>query len=401
MGASRGTAGPDAGINRGKLTDGARRRDGSRTEDRQVKIRMGKGIILVLAAALALASAGAALGETPTPLREAAMPAEPALELPPLTEGTITEIPVDQNSLKISTPPYDDRYLYRNGSVEATGYADPSITVNIGTGRIYETTYIYARVRIATPGQLRTLMASPVGNKNTTPGHDLAKRVNAVVAINGDFCGGEDITKGALMRQGEMLRLKCDEKFDLLVVDKAGDFHILENAKNSDVEAIRDEAVNIFTFGPALVVDGQPKYGVRNSNIATHKPAQRMAICQTGPLEYLLITSEGPQNKGSKGLTIDQFVDLVSSVADVRNAYNLDGGSSSTLVFRLEGKNLRKINALSNPKIRPLKDIIYFATAWEAPAATPVPEPTEVPAEILTEIPQAGTPETPDGPGNG
>ena len=89
-----------------------------------------------------------------------------------------------------------------------------------------------------------------------------------------------------------------------------------------------------------------------------------MAYCQTGPLEYLLITSEGPQNAGSEGLTMEQFVDLVSSMPGVRNAYNLDGGSSATMVFRMDGKNWQKINALSNPKIRPLKDMIYFVSAW-------------------------------------
>lgn len=39
------------------------------------------------------------------------------------------------------------------------------------------------------------------------------------------------------------------------------------------------------------------------------------------------------------------------------NAYNLDGGSSSSVV--LGGK---KINALSTGKIRPVGDCIYFAT---------------------------------------
>jgi hypothetical protein len=51
----------------------------------------------------------------------------------------------------------------------------------------------------------------------------------------------------------------------------------------------------------------------------------------------------------------------------VRQAYNLDGGSSATLVFRKNGKNWVKVNAPNNGKIRPLKDIIFFATAWEEP----------------------------------
>ena len=90
-----------------------------------------------------------------------------------------------------------------------------------------------------------------------------------------------------------------------------------------------------------------------------------MAICQTGPLEYLMVTCEGPENKGSVGLTLDQFIDLISSMPDVKTAYNLDGGSSAAMVFRLGGKNWRKINATSSPKVRPLKDIIYFVSAWQ------------------------------------
>ncbi len=328
-----------------------------------MKARLRKGWIPLLAAALM--AAGIAAAETAGTPKETAATLVPVLELPALETGTITEIPVDQDSLSVSIPPTESCYLYPEEGGEPTGYADPSLTVNLGRGRIYDTDYMYARVKIVSPSQLRTIMSSPVGAKNTIPGHDLAKRVNAVIAINGDFCGGDNITRGALMRQGEVLRLRCNGQFDLLMIDRAGDFHILESAEDKDVEAVLDQAVNIFTFGPALVVNGVPKYGVKMNHIGSGKLTQRMAICQTGPLEYLLITCEGPENEGSKGLTVDQFVDLVSSIPGVQNAYNLDGGSSATMVFRLEGKNWRKINALSSGKVRPLKDIIYFASAYE------------------------------------
>ncbi len=330
--------------------------------------------------AAALLAAGCAAAENAA--KETAEPAVPLLELPALEGGSLEEIPVEQNSLKHSIPVKESCYLYGDDSGNPTGYADPSITVNIGRGRIYETNYIYARVKIASPSQLRTLMNSSITSNDTNYASTLAKRVNAVVAINGDFYGGDDLwtgRKGAIMRQGKLQRLKCDGRFDVLVVDREGNFHILQKAKNEEVEAWTERAANIFTFGPALVVDGTPIYGERSSSIASEKPAQRMAICQTGPLEYLLITSEGPQNPGSTGLSIYQFVDLISSMPGVQNAYNLDGGSSSTLVFRMDGKNWQKINALSNPKIRPVKDIVYFASAWIAPEATPEPEVTAEP----------------------
>ena len=69
--------------------------------------------------------------------------------------------------------------------------------------------------------------------------------------------------------------------------------------------------------------------------------------------------SEGPADTGRVGLTIPQFAQLVYSLGDVRNAYGLDGGTSCNMVFHMQ-----KINSVEG-KIRPLRDIIYFASAWE------------------------------------
>lgn len=350
-----------------------------------------RGISLLAGLALAAGGPAAGLAETAAPAEtalpaetaaqaETALPAEtaapaetpagaaetvPALELPALTKGRIVDIAVERNDLTDSIPPKDDAYLYAGGAENPTGYADPSITVNFGRGRMFDTDYLYARVRIASPTQLRTLLASPPMHTGATFGHDLAKRVQSVIAINGDWCGGDDYNRGILMRQGELLRRKADGRMDVLVIDRAGDLHILEEAQDEDVEPYLADAVNIFTFGPALVVDGKPKYGVRLGKIGSGKPAQRMALCQTGPLEYLLLTCEGPENAGSVGMTIDQFAELTASFPEVRTAYNLDGGSSATMVFRYDGKNWQKVNALSSGKRRPLKDIVYFVSAWE------------------------------------
>ena len=343
----------------------------------------------LLAACALLAACGCA--ETAAP-KETAAPLIPALELPAAEGGEIVPIPVDRDARELSNPPREECYVYGDETGNPTGYADPSISVNIGRGRIYETNYLYARVRIADASQLRTLLPFPLGNQNTTPGHELAKRVQAVIAINGDYPGGDTATrrlKGAVMRQGEMMRLKCDEKSDVLVIDKEGDFHILRDAKNEDVEALAEQAVNIFTFGPVLVENGVPNYDFRESDIAPYKPAQRMAICQTGKLEYLLITSEAKEQKDSVGLTIAQFIDLISSFPEVKTAYNLDGGSSSTVVFRMDGDNWRKINATSSRKVRPLKDIIYFSSAWTPAEPTPEPETPEPAAESGSPAPDA------------
>ena len=289
----------------------------------------------------------------------------PLPELLPLENGSLVTIPLDQDSTEIALPPREDHYLYREGEENPYGYVDPSIAVVLGTGRIYETNYMYARVRIADPSQLRAIMASPTNSKSTVPGHKLAARVQAVVAINGDYNGGDEIRSGALVRQGKVSRLNCHGDIDLLAVKKNGDLAILPQATDADVNAVLKDCMHIFTFGPALVVDGVAQEIPRIGRIGSHKEAQRMALCQTGPLEYLLITSEGPEDQNSVGLTIPQFTELIASFPEVQTAYNLDGGSSSTMVFRKNGKNWQKVNAPTNKKIRPLKDIVYFADAWD------------------------------------
>ena len=275
-----------------------------------------------------------------------------AIPLPEMESGTLTEIPVRQEEREVIAP-YEDCYLYPSAdSEDACGYASPSMTVSIGWGRAYETDFVYAWVRLAHPNQIRTKLVSSLREEKTVAGASLAKRVSAVFAINGDYCQA----KGAIMRQGEMLRNNCNGESDVLVVDGNGDLIVLPKATVADVEAVADQAVNMFTFGPALVINGEIQPVVSNRQKATELKAQRMAICQTGMLEYLMISSQGPE----------QFASLMSLFPEVQTGYNLDGGSSSTMVFRKNGKNWVKINTPKNGKVRPLKDIIYFAEAWQA-----------------------------------
>jgi exopolysaccharide biosynthesis protein len=146
-----------------------------------------------------------------------------------------------------------------------------------------------------------------------------------------------------------------------------GDMHVILAPQKQDMidfkaqlEAEGRSIVNGYTFGPALVVNGERQTGFVDMDNAADRAAQRMCLAQIGPLEYLCISSEGPEDPGSTGLTMEQFSQLVASFEGVINAYNLDGGSSSTMVF-----NKDKVNSPNNPKRRPLKDIIYFASAWK------------------------------------
>ena len=93
-----------------------------------------------------------------------------------------------------------------------------------------------------------------------------------------------------------------------------------------------------------------------------------------GPLSYLIVATDGPDEPNATGLTLAEFAQLMADLHPI-NAYNMDGGSSSNVVL-----NYEKINASTKKKFRSLCDILYFASA--------VPEevqPTEEPWTVADE----------------
>ena len=143
---------------------------------------------------------------------------------------------------------------------------------------------------------------------------------------------------------------------DMLVIDDKGDLHVIIDPTKEKVAAFEGTMVNTFTFGPALVADGVKVEDNYQDNIGYDKKTQRMVFAQDGPLSYVFVATEGPENKGSVGLTIPEISEFMDGMK-VRTAYNLDGGSSSAMMLGNE-----KINSLSSRKVRPLCDILYFAT---------------------------------------
>lgn len=279
-------------------------------------------------------------------------------------EAEIIELPLDmKQGIKNAIAPNPAGYA------SDWEYEDPSISVKIQQGRYLDTNYLAARVKIASASQIRSMFTGTYTSPSEEWGTTLAKNAKAVLAISGDsFHKHSNI--GYVARQGKIYRTKCDRtedksglRYDVLIIDNEGNLHILPQATNADVESYADTVVNGFTFGPGLVINGEKQTGFVNMNNAAEKPAQRMCIAQTGPLEYLCIYTEGPEDTGSVGLTLDQFADFVFSFEGVENAYNLDGGVTTWMVFK-QGKNsYAKING-TNPKKRAIADILYFASAW-------------------------------------
>jgi exopolysaccharide biosynthesis protein len=256
--------------------------------------------------------------------------------------------------------PVDDSPGYPplpEGYASELSYRDPSIEITIETGRAYSTDYWVARIKVAHPSQLRTTAATTFDSSRTTSGKAMAKRMQAVLAINGDYFSY--INDGYLIRQGVLYRELPRGVRDVLLIDAQGDFHIAIQATMESLAPFKQmDIVNSFNFGPGLVINGDRVKRFFNNDNAANEGRQRMAIAQimTGSLAYIAVACAGPKGDNT-GMTLEQFSKVLADLG-VENAYNLDGGNSTMMLFKGVF-----INALHETTMRPLSDIIYFASA--------------------------------------
>lgn len=226
--------------------------------------------------------------------------------------------------------------------VTATSYQDDNISIEISFIRRDNTTCYVADVRLASPSLLKTAFAEDTFGRNLRQTvSDMAQDKNAVLAINGDYYGSRK--SGWCLRNGVLYRQSpSSSETDLLLIDHEGNFSILSD-RGMTVEAANG-LWQIFSFGPALVDDGQIAVD-ENDEVERAKVSNpRTAIGQIGSLHYALVVTDG-RTEESAGLSLAQLAALMRDVG-CHTAYNLDGGGSSTMVFM--GEVLNKPTANGN-----------------------------------------------------
>ena len=280
-------------------------------------------------------------------------------------EGEFRPLPID---LSGGAP------LHEQYASDKLVYEDPTIRVERSLrtqSDVINREYYIADIVIRDPSQIRTASAEPTTfiSERRVVGTTIARRVNAVFAMNGDYCGdfhGNESSKFVL-RQGTIFRDTVDQRLDMLLIDEAGDFHIIRGSEDlvsmDKTQIDGKKVINALQFGPALVIDGVPTED-DYLMAAKHSPQfadpdgreDRLCILQEGPLHYKVIATRNGENMA-------QFKQLVLSLApDCTNAYVLDGGGSTQLVFLGEWYN--NVTQKTKQNVRKLSDIVYFASAW-------------------------------------
>ena len=241
------------------------------------------------------------------------------------------------------------------------GYEDETIRVKLETMEEDGVVWHVAWVDIASPTQLRTAIAGKkVTSKKDALPSKMAKVNNAVIAINSDYYTKDPDKTAFEYRMTQKIRSNNNSKKDTLIIDKKGNFHLDrfikgQNEASDYAKEHKDDIVNVFTFGPALVKDGRLQTIDENYGYNPNGREPRTAIGQVGELSYVLVIAEGRGE--SAGVN---FTELAQKMFELgcQQAFNLDGGNSSIMIF-----NGQSYQGQPGGSERAQSDIIYFATA--------------------------------------
>lgn len=184
----------------------------------------------------------------------------------------------------------------------------------------------------------------------------MASENNAVLAVNGDFYGARN--SGFVIRNGVLYR-ETGQGGEVLAIFDDGSIQIVNDQQATARELLEAGAVQVFSFGPALVKDGivSVKEGQEVGRAMASNPRTAIGVIDT--LHYVFVVADG-RTERSEGMSLYQLAVFLKGIG-VNTAYNLDGGGSSTMVFNGEIIN-HPTTTGNSVKERSVSDIVYIGS---------------------------------------
>ena len=240
--------------------------------------------------------------------------------------------------------------------ITESSYQDNNIQITLKEYETNDTTVYVADIQLSDASYLQTALAQGLYGKNVTAEtSETAESVGAVLAINGDYYGSQE--RGYVLRNGVLYRSSAESGQEDLVIYEDGSFEIVNESDVSAEELLANGAVQILSFGPALI---------ENSSIAVSEDEEvgkakasnpRTAVGIIDELHYVFVVSDGRTDE-SEGLSLYELAEFMESLG-VTTAYNLDGGGSSTMYFN--GRIVNNPTTTGNSiKEREVSDIVYI-----------------------------------------
>jgi len=218
-------------------------------------------------------------------------------------------------------------------------------------------TYYVADVQTKDSSSLRSALAdNSFGTNIKEDTSEIAEANQAIFAVNGDYYGFRE--DGVIIRNGVLYR---DEPTrDALALFDDGTIKTYNENEISSSELLAQGATNTLSFGPILIQNGEitsdfssVKIDTNFGNRSIQKANPRTAIGMIAPNHYVFVVVDGRQDD-SRGMTLAELAQTMKDLG-ATEAYNLDGGGSSTMYFMGRVVN----NPLGRNQERGVSDIVY------------------------------------------
>ena len=264
---------------------------------------------------------------TPGPITEAAWP-----ERDP--EGFLNE---------------EGEFFYENDEAGQWAYLSRDLQIFIRRGEEPSIPLEWFETEVLTRNgeMFRTAITDPEhpGKKFRYP-YDISRDEGFVLGFSDDFYAtrmADKETVGIIIREGQIISDKTNSKtghhlpnLDMMAQYPDGRLEVYECTEYTAQELLEKGAVNVFSFGPILLRDGEI-----NPLLYTYYRSiePRHALGMIEPNHYLILSVQG-RNKDSKGTMLQRVAEMMKE-RGVTQALNLDGGNTMALIFR--GRMLNKL----------------------------------------------------------
>jgi exopolysaccharide biosynthesis protein len=250
-------------------------------------------------------------------------------------------------------------------TADAWNYISDTVSIKInkyssGSGQ-NALTYFVADVVVSDATQLKSAFADNQFGRNIIAyTSQIAKTNNAIFAINGDYYGFR--SDGIEIRNGVIFQNKPARTG--LAFYRDGTMKVYDETKTSAQELLKSGVWNTLSFGPALIensvvatnltkVEIDTNFG--NHSIQGNEPRTGVGII--APNHFIFIVVDGRSAGYSRGVSLTEFADMFKKLG-CSDAYNIDGGGSSTMYFMNRVVN----NPLGKNQERGTSDILFIGS---------------------------------------
>ena len=229
--------------------------------------------------------------------------------------------------------------------------------ITLKTYRENDTTIYVADIYLSEGQTIQSALANNTYGKNVTDlTSNMASNVGATIAVNGDYYGAR--TSGYVIRNGELLRsTKASDDQEDIVIWSDGSMSIIREGDITAEELLEKGAVQVLSFGPGLVIDGEIAVDSNDEVGKAMAENPRTAIGYISENHYVLVVADGRTDE-STGLSLLELAEFMKNTLGVSQAYNLDGGGSSTMYYNGEVVNNPTTNGNTISE-RAVSDILY------------------------------------------